>query len=231
MFLLTFPLARVIRTGRLRLSAVIATAAITFFFLLFGKQVFEALITQAALTERLAYIGNDAQKGVRMVMREFAFPVVVVANASLEVPDKVDYRWLYDFPLAIQYLIPQRLLGVTHPPTVSMLNSALFYAQGTIPVDLVSLGFYTASVPGVVLVLTGFGALLALFERWLPAGPDPVDCVRRSAWILFLCVRVMYGDPQLIWPGGLHLIVMEGLLLIARILAERRSLASLPTSA
>jgi hypothetical protein len=62
----------------------------------------------------------------------------------------------------------------------------------------------------------------------LPATTDPVDCVLRSAWILFISVRVMYGDPQLIWPGGLHLIILSILLLLVRILAERRPPTRVP---
>ena len=220
-FLLTFPLAQVLRTGRMRLRAAAGVFVLIFLLLLFGKQLFEATITQTGLTERVASIGRDARNGVRMVLMEFAFPSVTAANASLEVPDQVGFRWFYDFPLAARYLVPQRLLGVEHPPTVSMINTSRFPAFGTIPVDLVSLGFFSAGVPGVVLLLTAFGVLLAGLERGLPASPDPVDCVLRAAWILFISVRVMYGDPQLIWPGGLHLMVMAILLLSMRILAER----------
>jgi len=222
MFLLTFPLATVIRSGRIRMRAVLAGTALVFLFLLFGKQLFESTLMGTNLTDRIASVGQDLRSSVTMVLREFAFPSVTAANATLEVPGEIDFRWFYDFPLALQYLLPQRLLGVAHPLTVSMVNTTRFPAFGTIPVDLVSLGYFSAGVPGVALLLTMFGALIAWCERLLPATTDPVDCVLRSAWILFISVRVMYGDPQLIWPGGLHLIILSILLLLVRILAERR---------
>ncbi len=223
MFLLTFPLAKVVRVGRLRLRWVLVVGAITFVFLLFGKQLFQATTSQDRLAERVERYGHESAQRRSVGDAGFAFPSVVLANTSLEVPDVVEFRWFYDFPLAIEYLVPQRLLGVEHPLTVSMINSTRFPAFGAIPVDLVSFGFYSAWVPGVLVVLAAFGALLAHLERLLPAGPDPFDCVRRAAWIIFACSRVMYGDPQLVQTGGLHLIAMEILLLSTRILAERRN--------
>jgi hypothetical protein len=74
------------------------------------------------------------------------------------------------------------------------------------------------------MVLVAFGGVLAWLGRLLPATKDPVDCVLRAAWILFVALRVMYGDPQLIWPGGLHLLIMAALLMAVRILVEEDSI-------
>jgi hypothetical protein len=221
-FVFTFPLAAIIRRDRLRLRVVLASALLVVGLLLFGKQLFEATQSRESLTSRWESVGEDARVGIRMLMVEFAFPTITAANAMLEVPSEVPFRWFYDFPLAVEYLVPQRLFGISHPATVSMVNSTRFATVGTIPVDLVSLGYYSAGVPGVVLLLLAFGVLLAMLERALPPSADPVDCVLRAVWILLVALRVMYGDPQLIWFGGLHLFAIAALLPVAHALVRRR---------
>jgi hypothetical protein len=208
MFLVTFPLAKVIRTGRLRARLVIAATAFILVLLLFGKQLVESGLSGSALSARVENVGRNATSGIRLIAIEFAFPVATLANATREVPGEVEFRWFYDLPLAVAYLVPQRLLGVEHPPTVSMVNTARFGATGAVPVDLLSFGYFSAGVPGVVLLMLVVGTVLVFFERILPPSPDPTDCILRAAWILFAAVRVMYGDPQLVWSGGLHLILM-----------------------
>ena len=98
-----------------------------------------------------------------------------------------------------------------------MVNSAIFGSFGTVPVDLFSLGYFSAGFGGAVIVSGLFGALLALFERAFPATSDPLGAILRVAWMFFLGLRVMYGDPQLIWFSGLHLIVITGVLLWLRV--------------
>jgi hypothetical protein len=219
-FLLTFPLAQVIRTERIRPGAAVLAVVAVFGLLLFGKQVFESTLTSTPLARRWELIGDDLSGGVRLIVAEFAFPVVTVANATLEVPDVVPFRWFGDFPLAVLYLVPQRLLGIAHPPTVSIINTELFGTTGTVPIDVISLGYFSAGVAGVMALMLVFGMLLVLLERMLPANSDPVECILRAAWILFISLRVMYGDPQLVWSGGLHLVTAGLLLVFARLLLE-----------
>jgi len=224
-FLLTFPLAQVIRTGRVRAAVVAGGSAVILAILLFGKQLFQAALTGTAVSDQWALVGQNVLAPVRLLMVEFAFPVATLANATVEVPAVIPFRWFFDVPLALVYLIPQRLLGVVHDPTVSMVNTGRFaILGGVVPVDLVSFGYFSAGILGVVMVLVAFGGVLAWLGRLLPATKDPVDCVLRAAWILFVALRVMYGDPQLIWPGGLHLLIMAALLMAVRILVEEDSI-------
>ena len=158
--------------------------------------------------------------------------VVTLSNAIVDVPGVVPFRWFYDFPLALEYLVPQRLLGIVHPQTVSMINSQIFNSVAAVPVDLFSLGFFSAGAPGVIVVAALFGALLAVFERLLPATPDPLGAILRAAWMFFLGLRVMYGDPQLVWYSGLHLIIVSALLAwLAVFLSPGRSAFRAPEAA
>jgi hypothetical protein len=69
---------------------------------------------------------------------------------------------------------------------------------------------------GLVAVAVLFGGLLAVFERLLPATAEPVGAILRVAWMFFVGLRVMYGDPQLVWFSGLHLLALFALLLWVR---------------
>jgi hypothetical protein len=217
-FLLTFPVARMVRTDRLRLRSALVTTLLVVAMLLFGRQLFEARFGTGAFASQSATLSTGGGAVARLVLVEFAFPVVTLSNAIVEVPSEVPFRWFYDFPLAIEYLVPQTLTGLTHPPTASMINSIRFGTAdySTVPVDLVSLGYFSAGVLGVVALLIVFGAVLGVFERVLPASADPLGAVLRAAWMFFMAMRVLYGDPQLVWGGGLHLIVLTALLLWLR---------------
>ncbi|TFG53000.1 MAG: hypothetical protein E4H37_04455 [Gemmatimonadales bacterium] len=211
-FLLIFPVARVVRTDRLQLGTPILAAAMMLVLILVGKQAFQAGLDPGAFGRWITDLRDGTASIVRTVLVEFSFPVVTLSNATVDVPALVPFRWFYDFPLALEYLVPQRLLGVVHPQTVSMINSQIFNSYGAVPVDLFSLGYFSAGLPGVILITALFGALLASFERLLPATSDPLGAILRVAWMFFLGLRVLYGDPQLVWYSGLHLIVVSSLL-------------------
>jgi hypothetical protein len=92
------------------------------------------------------------------------------------------------------------------PETISMLNTVFFGREGTIPVDLVSFGYFSLGVPGVFLTTFFFGCLICLFEYLLPVRGGPGVRTLRVAWILFLAFRVMYGDPEIALRPGFYLI-------------------------
>jgi hypothetical protein len=200
-FLLTLPLISVVQRDRISPRHVIVGLGVLVGLVLFGK----ALFTPSVLLTDQAVAGAPAQV-LRSFLREFTFPIVTLANAILAVPDLIEWRWFYDFPLSIIYLVPQRLTGLVHEPTVTMLNTMLFRADGGIPVDILSLGYFSAFVPGVILTAGGMGAVLGLGERLFPAGSDPLMAGLRVSWLLLLAFRIMYADPQLFWQPGLYLV-------------------------
>jgi hypothetical protein len=208
-FLFTLPLIQITRKDQLWTLHVVTGLSIFVLFILFGKLFFQIARGPAAVLANAAF--DLSPSGiVRALAREFSFPIVTLAHAIQWIPDRVELRWFYDFPLALIYLIPQRLTGLTHEPTISILNSDAFGSFGMVPVDLLSLGYYSLLVPGVVLTATLFGVLLRLGERLLPAGSDPLRAALRVSWVLALAFRVMYADPQLFWRPCLYLLVTTG---------------------
>lgn len=205
-FLITVPLIRAVQRDRLRLTQVLLGGMLFALLIVFGRTFFQLLRDPTRLFE--ASRGEEGIAGAaRAIIWEFTFPVATLANVIRSIPEHGGLRWFYDVPLAFVYLVPQRLTGVMHEPTVSMVNTAMFGADGGIPVDVLSLGYYSLLVPGVLLTAAGLGALLGLGERCFPASTDPVRAALRVSWILTLAFRVMYADPQLFWRAGLYLVI------------------------
>jgi hypothetical protein len=229
-FLMTLPLIAVIQQNHVRRSHVVLGAIVLVGLVLFGKTFFRPT---DLLSERA--IGGSPTELARSFSREFTFPIVTLANAILSVPALIEWRWFYDFPLSVIYLIPQRLTGLIHEPTITMLNTAIYRADGGIPVDLLSLGYFSLFIPGVLLAAGGMGALLGLGERLLPSGPDPLMAALRVSWMVLIAFRVMYADPQLFWQPGLYLIITTTAIALPRALGRllgklRSSVANTNTS-
>ncbi len=214
-FLATFPLAAAMRRDRLPRGLIVALVAGFLVLTLFGKQLFNPAQAGELLRRQWNAIGN-AGEALRLIAIEFSFPYVTLANTVAVVPDQMGYRWFVDVPLSILYLVPQRLLGISHPPTLSMLNTRLFEAQGTVPVDLLSFGYMSAGLVGFVIVCLAFGLLLRWFDRCFPATGSSFVVVFRSVGILFLALRVMYGDPQLVVQAGFFILATFVLLVVGR---------------
>lgn len=207
-FLVTLPLARAIRRGRVD-PMLIAGGTVAFLFLvLFGKAAFTAGSRSGVLGDQLSVLRDDAQYAINSVLLEFSFPFITASNAVATVPEITPYRWFSDVGIAVLYLVPQRISGVTPPLTVSMVNSQNLQGGG-VPVDVTSLGYYSAGVPGVAIATFLFGAYLftvdRVIRRFLGRG-SPLLVLGISV-LFYSGFTVMYGDPQLVLESGFPLLV------------------------
>ena len=131
-FLVTLPLIGAVQRDSLRLSQIALGVVVFIALVLFGRVLFSvgrdpsAFLTSGA--RDLSIIGAS-----RAIIWEFSFPIVTLANVIRSVPGDLGLRWFYDIPLAIAYLVPQRITGVMHEPTVTMLNTTLFGARVASP--------------------------------------------------------------------------------------------------
>lgn len=192
-YLLIFPTVKVIQAGRLSLMYVMGGTFLFIFFILFGKEIFHYFIDPQAYSVSLTNILANPMAGVTDIVLEFSFPYITLANAINVVPGEVMYRWFVDIPIAVVHLLPDRLLSITPPQTVNMIN--VEQLNGPIPVDLVSFGYYSLGISGVLIVCFSFGLLLRIFDRLLPENSNAIVVVFRTAWIMFLGFHVMYGNP------------------------------------
>jgi len=212
-YVATFPLAAMAQRARWSWRAFVSLGVGGLAIILFGKPLFSPRQAAEALASRWEAVGNDASRAITDVVIEFSFPYVTLANTTLTVPQESPYRLFVDLPLAAQYLVPQRVFGVTHAPMVSMVNTDLLTdgGSGTVPVDILSFGYFSAGVVGVVFVTLLLGFLFGLSETLFQGSTGSVF---RVSLALFLGFRVMYGDPSLAMQGGFYLILTAGLLVV-----------------
>jgi hypothetical protein len=147
---------------------------------------------------------------VSLIGLEFAFPFVNLTSDLVHVPGDVDYRWFSDLVLPLFHLVPKRLVPIANylPPRLYNLNTRaqvgdVFWA---IPVDLISFGWYSLGLTGVMIVGLGFGRLVRLLELSMPSG-NLGDEVFRFSWLIIVAALIMYGDPNWLIIEMFHWIV------------------------
>ncbi len=215
-FLVTLPLARALRRGRVDPLFVGGGAALFVVLVLFGKAVFSTGTSPELVLSQWRTVRDDAMYAVNSILLEFSFPFMSASNAVATVPEVTPYRWFGDVGIAFLYLAPQRITGITPPPTVSMVNSAVLNGEG-VPVDVTSLGYYSAGVPGVALATFVFGALLFVVDRVVRRymGRESPLFVLGLSVIFYVSFSFMYGDPQIAMENGFPLFVSLGAVICA----------------
>lgn len=218
-YLITFPLAAMAIRREWGWRTMLASVGLILAVVISGKQLFFPRVGADAVSSGWRAVGQDISQASKDFAIEFSFPYITLANATVDVPEVSPYRFFADIPLAVVYLVPQRVFGVTHPPMVSMINTDLMSdgGSGTIPVDLVSFGYFSAGIAGVLVVTLVFGFVLALSEL-LFSGER--GAVFRAAVTLFLVFRVMYGDPTLVLQAGFYLLMTVAVLILVRVLRQ-----------
>jgi len=95
--------------------------------------------------------------------------------------------------------VPKRLIPLRDylPPKLSEQNTLLQVGkvEWGIPVDLVSFGWYSLGVVGVIVASFGFGWVARDLEGVLPLGTYG-DQVFRLSWLVMIAALVMYSDPN-----------------------------------
>ena len=127
---------------------------------------------------------------------EFSFPIMTLANTIEYVPEKAEYRYFEDVPLAILYLVPTSYRPFSLPDTLAQINTDLTPgATGGVPVDLVSYGIYNGGLLGLFITCSLFGILLKYSDRRLAAANDPLVMALRVSWLMGLAFYTAYANP------------------------------------
>lgn len=212
-YFLVFPIAMMIRKDRLNLKIVLSGAILFIIISLLGKHLFHFFINPESVSDKVEVLSDNPLTALNYLFLEFVFPYVTLANTIEIVPTEVMYRWFSDIPISMVYLLPQRLLEIKDlPPTVTMINAESLNAP--VPVDLISFGYFSMGLPGVLIVCFVYGLLMRIFDRLLPAKSDPIFVIFRTAWIMFFAYNVMYGNPHHILVTGFSLFIATATLFI-----------------
>jgi len=206
-YLFSFVLYASFRRGKIPLLHLLGGGSLFVIVMLFGKELINlnVYVTDDLIGDAWEEISTDPFAGLRKILLEFVFPFVSLANVVQLVPNELGYRWFFDLPLGIAYLLPKPLLGLTLPPTVSMVHEESINAP--IPIDLLSFGYTSIGVMGPLLVSMLYGMVLSLADSYFPAQGNRTLVLLRAAWLLYLSQQVMYGNPQHAAVAGFPLII------------------------
>jgi hypothetical protein len=215
-YLLTFVLYASFRRGTLPISHVLVAVVVFMVIILFGKEIinYNVYVSDDLVGTAWEELSTDPFIGIRKLLLEFAFPYISLSNLIQMVPENLAYRCFIDIPLGVAYLLPKPLLGLSLPPTITMIYDEEIDAP--IPIDLLSFGYTSLGAIGSVLVCLAFGIALCLADALFPAQEHRLLALLRAAWLLYLSAQVMYGTPHHALVAGFPLLIGTCLIILCR---------------
>ena len=201
---LLIPLVATVFMLKSKKWVVLAAAAIGLLALLIASAPHHSFShLHLAIPKILNSLASNLLGTVISILAEFGFPHIASAHTLTVVPDPISFRYFIDIPLGLLYMLPN-LTGVeTLPPMVLSLAARLL---PWIPVDLLSLGYFSLGALGVLIIFIAFGAVLALFDGWLSESAGWLGQALRAAWLFYLPFRLFYADPYAALQSGFGLI-------------------------
>jgi hypothetical protein len=190
-----FVLVRPYVGKKIRLAHITAMMVGAVVVIALGKPLFNMYVysegLQTAVEQTSVAVGETAGSFVM----EMSFPYGNLAGALDAVPRRIPFRWFSDIPIGVARMLPKRLLGIQLPATISQVNSNWHGATaGEIPIDLLSFGYFSSGITGVVLTCFLFGWMLRVADHAFGCQPGAAVPLR-VAWIEYLAFRVLYSDP------------------------------------
>jgi len=191
-YFITFPLATLLYQNKIKIRSILIGGVFFIFMIVYGRSF---LNPEADLQA-----ARQADSFANGIIREFSFRFVNVGTMFDLFPKDYDFRWgIPDVLTAITGLIPQRVINLDflQRESASKFNTTLYIEGGEMPVDIVSFGYMSLGLAGVIIVAILFGTLLRWTENLFSYRKNFVACMFASALMINLAFRVMYGDPVL----------------------------------
>lgn len=203
-YFLIFYLANLIRKNRIPWLITLFLLCFAMLFTLYGKTFFFSLsfITdgffafQEALSEN---INNQPSEGSAFeeILNNFSFPLYSLNTAlNTEYSLRLFVDWIY----GIITFIPERILNIEVPETISTINTKFIIGSNEfeIPTGMFAFAIYSLSWPGLIIVCYLYGWLGKYFQNimyehlktsnWMPF----IYVIFSKIWIDFFTA----GDPR-----------------------------------
>lgn len=220
-YLLVFCFVHTLKTKKLLSFPLLLISGFSLIFILFGKQLFWSL---SGLTDGLegvlitfsesTYNDPSTNSNFYKILANFAYPVHSL-NAAFS--SNYDVRLFADWLYGIISFLPERIINVEVPNTVSYYNTE--FIAGTndfeIPVAFLAFGIYSMSWPGLIIV----GCLYGWIGRYLEI--IIVKHLFKINWMAFLypLIAIIWidfqpsGDPRVFLTSNFSLLLSICILL------------------
>lgn len=220
-YFLVFLLARFFENGKISVRQIIAAVSISLLIILFGDSIFVVFQREERIIDTFALYTNNPAMITSNVLLEFSFPFVTLGNAVTALNCDIDMRFFYDIPLAFLSLIPNKIFRMDFPKGLSVLNTELFNSSGAIPVDIVSFGYFSLGIAGVMIYCFLFGVIVKAVENSFVLRCSPVQSVFKAKLLITLAFVVMYGEPEQFIKGNFTLFLAIIALAVMSSLGEK----------
>lgn len=219
-YLITIPLAIIVHKNKIKLRTVVVSISLFLFLIIFGNQLLN-LNTQQSFS-----IDRSNMEIAGQVIQEFSFPYTNIGNVIKIFPNQENFRLgVMDVLSAAVQPIPSRIIDFDfmHRDTASDFNTSLYNKiTGEIPVDIVTFGYMSFGLAGVVILAVLFGVFAKLIESLFFYTESMIASIFYISWMVLIGFRIMYGDPEHFVYSSFRYLVAMGLIYLVVALPKGR---------
>lgn len=210
LFLITIPVAEIIYKNKIKISTLVSTSLLFLFIVLFGGRIMN--VNESPSAQSL-----PEENFLTAIIQEFSFPFTNIANNIILFPAQYSFRGgIGDILKGFSDILPNQLLffDFFKGENATSFNTNQFGAAGTLPIDILSFGYVSFGIAGVMIVgiLLGFSARFT--EILFSYRGNIIASIFYVNWMFFFAFRIMYGDPGHAYASSFELIVAVLLILL-----------------
>jgi oligosaccharide repeat unit polymerase len=169
-------------------------------FILFGKRMFNYFLIDDFSFEADEMVLNK-------VIGEFSFPFFSLTNAIENSFFNSTPRLFFDFILGLLNLLPSAFIPFNVPKNMTQLNTESFLNMSGIPIDIISFGFYSFGLSGIIIIMFFFGTLIGCMEKVLANKGSLIVVVFYIQFIFFFSLLVPYAGPTNVMKSNICLFI------------------------
>jgi hypothetical protein len=197
----------ILKRKEVKVRYILAAAFFGLLFVQYGEAAFSLFIYEGTFSRRSQLI---FQGGLAFVvfdtLTEFVFPFTNIMEAISRV-ESVSDLYVLELPKAIVNILPAGTFGVPTLNTLSDYNTLIYGTEGEMPVDLVSFGYYSLHLFGVVAVVSIYALLFRTIDCRMSKYHDYLRISIHSILACKLPFIAMYADAHQVIDGNLYLII------------------------
>jgi len=168
-------------------------------FIYYGKRIYNFFIVEDFTLK----IDNLT---LNKIMSEFSFPFYTLTNAMENSFFEGYPRLFFDFILGFINLIPSAILPFDVPMNETQLNTQAFLNISGIPVDIISLGYYSLGINGIIILTFLLGFLITSIEKILITKNNILTLVFYVHFIFFFALLIPYSGPTNLFKSNFALL-------------------------
>ncbi|KKB35462.1 hypothetical protein [Bacillus thermotolerans] len=206
LFFITFIIIRLLKTKKLYIKSLALIMITFYFFTVFGKRIFHYFVLDDFALPEVSLF-----ESLQRILLDFSFPFFTLANAiKYSFFDGVP-RLFIDFYIGIFNLIPNSLIskfGMDKLTTETELNTASFGGLSGIPVDFLSLGYYSFGLAGILITCIILGSSLAILEKIFANIDTNLAYIFYFRIIVFIALFIPYAGPTNLFKNNFMFIIL-----------------------